>query len=73
MLSLKMLRVPPIRYFSDNRPTEEFDTVLTGIVTLVEDKVEIAAGTIDVVHQKVGGKHISIGAPLCEQLREKYC
>ena len=59
-----LLGIPPVRHFPDNRPTEKFDATITGIVTLVEDKVEITAGTIDIVHQKVSGKHIPIRAPL---------
>ena len=65
--------MPPVRKFPDNRPTEAFDATITGIVTLVEDEVKIATGTIDVVHQKIGGEHIRIRTPLCKQLREKYC
>ena len=66
------LGIPPVRHFPDNRPTEEFHAAITGVIILVEDEVEITTGTVDVVHQEVGGEYISIGAPLCEQLGEKY-
>lgn len=60
----KVLTVPPIRHFPDNRPTDEFETSITGVVTLIEDEVNVAAGTVNVVNQKVRGENIPIGAPL---------
>ena len=59
-----MLTVPPVGHLPDNRPTEEFETAITGIVTLVEDEVDIAAGTVDIVDEKVCGEDIPIGTPL---------
>lgn len=43
------LQMPPVRQFPDDSPVKKLYTTITGVVTLVENKVEIAARTVDVV------------------------
>lgn len=68
-----MLGIPPISHLSDKSGFLQFRTGTTAIIDLVEDKVEIAAGAVDVVEQKVGGNHAIIAVPLSKQLGKESC
>ena len=69
----RLLRIPPIRHFADNRCVKESGASTAGIVGLVEDEVEIATGTVDVVEQKVCGNCVVLATPLGKQFGEQRC
>ena len=70
-ISSFMLGIPPIRHFSNNGGFLQRSTRATSIIDLVEDKVEITAGAVDIVEQKIGGNHMAIAVPLGKQLSKE--
>ena len=64
-------RHPPIRYFPDDCPVAEIDAFAFSIIRLVDDQVEIAARSVDIVYQEVGDSRLPIATPLREQLCKK--
>ena len=66
-----MLGIPPISHLSDKCGFLQFGACAAAIIDLVENEVEIAAGTVDVVEQKVGGYHIAIAVPLGKQFSKE--
>ena len=67
------LGIPPISHLSDKCGFLQFGAGTAAIVDLVEDKVEIAAGAVDVVEQKVGRNHTAIAVPLGKQFGKESC
>ena len=67
------LRIPPIGYLPDKCGFLQFGACAAAIIDLVEDEVEVAAGAVDVVEQKVGGYHIAIAVPLGKQFSKESC
>ena len=67
-----MSRVPPVSHLCNNCGFLKCCCRATAIIGLIKYKIEIAAGTVDVVEQKVGGDHLIIAVPLCKQLRKEF-
>ena len=66
-------RYPPICYFPDNRPVAEINAFAFSIIRLVDDQVEIASRSVDIVYQEVGGNRVTVAAPLRKQLCIQRC
>ena len=66
-----ILGVPPISHFSNKCGFLQFGACAAAIIDLVKDEVEITAGTVDVVEQKVGRNHTAIAVPLGKQFSEE--
>ena len=67
------LRVPPISHLSDKCGFLQLGTCAAAVIDLIENKVEVAAGAVDVVKQKVSGNLTAIAVPLGKQFSKESC
>ena len=66
-------RIPPIGHLRHDGGFQEIGFCALGVVSLVENQIQIAAGTVDVVEQKVRGYHIPVTVPLGEEFGKEAC